>query len=340
VAVSGGGCGDAYAYDDPSTWQIQTPSEVLGNGTSAVFDLGTPIVGSPGNFYKLCWGHNVGSALSDFNIMVDSAAWLSGPNTGDLLDCTLGLPCEVTVTGYRLEPTSGIVAVSEGLCGSEDALVSNSTWDITNPVEGSTTSAVGDDGVEVWTQTFDVGVPLVGTPGEFYRLCWGFDPEDATEHRTEIDAVASLLGPDMDQTMNCTLGFICRVNVTGFGLGATNQIVLISSGLCGGTGDDAPVVAEEVGGIISPTFESDSIQYYTFNEEAGPTFGVGDYYTLCWGQDPQGDLSKINVAFNCPGCARVLPQLAGTLACTIGLEAFSYGVPVLVRDNEGNSELV
>ena len=91
------------------------------------------------------------------------------------------------MTGYRLETTSGIVAVSEGLCGSADALLSNETWDIINPVEGSTS----DDG-ELWTQTFDVGVPLVGTPGDFYRLCWGFDPDTVPEHRTEIDAVASL----------------------------------------------------------------------------------------------------------------------------------------------------
>ena len=47
-------------------------------------------------------------------VTLDSEGVLLGPDPpGDLLECTLGLPCDVDVAGYGLADTNRIVALSE-----------------------------------------------------------------------------------------------------------------------------------------------------------------------------------------------------------------------------------
>ena len=45
-----------------------------------------------------------------------------------LARCTLGLPCDVRVRGYRVAATSAVVALSSGTCGAADATVATETW--------------------------------------------------------------------------------------------------------------------------------------------------------------------------------------------------------------------
>ena len=65
--------------------------------------------------------------------------------------------------------------------------------------------------------------------------------------RYEIDAVAELVGPHADN-YNCILGLPCLLEIGGYRLASTNQIVAISSGLCG---DPDAVVANETSTIFS-----------------------------------------------------------------------------------------
>ena len=55
------------------------------------YDFGTPVVGMPGDTYKLCWGHEPrGLAyLADYNIELDPDGILEGTFADDFA-CTLG----------------------------------------------------------------------------------------------------------------------------------------------------------------------------------------------------------------------------------------------------------
>ena len=104
------------------------------------------------------------------------------------LSCTLGLRCSINLTGYRMEPTNAIVAISSGDCGDADAVVANETWGIeyANRTHGNGSNA-----------SYALGTPLVGVAGAFYRLCWGHDPAVLADFNVEIDASAELAGPGM-----------------------------------------------------------------------------------------------------------------------------------------------
>merc|ERR1719506_2679780 len=104
-------------------------------GPGEMYDMGTPLVGVPGSYFKLCWGHApTTGALEMYNIEIDANGDLAGPDVGDLLECTLGIQCEVDLTGYGLALTNGIVALSSGSCGDADAVVATNTWTEESPL--------------------------------------------------------------------------------------------------------------------------------------------------------------------------------------------------------------
>jgi hypothetical protein len=70
-----------------------------------VYSIGTPTAGAVGAIYKVCWAHSP-TYMSDFRVTLDATAVLNGPTPGDLLECTLGLPCDVEVSGYGLEASN------------------------------------------------------------------------------------------------------------------------------------------------------------------------------------------------------------------------------------------
>merc|ERR1719281_2219090 len=116
-----------------------------------MYDMGTPLVGVPGSYFKLCWGHApTTGALEEYKVEIDSSGDLAGPDVGDILRCTLGIACSPQITGHRLAASNGMVVIgSAAACGAADAA-----------------------GFDV----YNFGVPVVGAPGNAYRLCWGFDP--------------------------------------------------------------------------------------------------------------------------------------------------------------------
>ena len=43
--------------------------------------------------------------------------------------------------------------------------------------------------------SYNFGTAIVGTPGERYKLCWGWEPTDLSHFKVEIDDKFGLIGP-------------------------------------------------------------------------------------------------------------------------------------------------
>ena len=56
-------------------------------------------------------------------------AHLVGPDRNAVLACTMGLECLVTITGYELAGSNGLLVLPAGTCGGSDATVAPSTAD-------------------------------------------------------------------------------------------------------------------------------------------------------------------------------------------------------------------
>ena len=78
---------------------------------------------------------------------------LVGPFVREMA-CTLGLECSVSLSGYRLNATNKLVALSSGECGDANATYANETWGIVNATNVSGNA----------TQTsFGFGTPTVAS---------------------------------------------------------------------------------------------------------------------------------------------------------------------------------
>merc|ERR1719506_2041871 len=189
-------------------------------GPGEMYDMGTPLVGVPGSYFKLCWGHApTTGALEMYNIEIDANGDLAGPDVGDILRCTLGIACSPQITGHRLAASNGMVVIgSAAACGAAEAAVATDTWTTADPAE----DAAGFD-------VYNFGVPVVGAPGNAYRLCWGFDPaasEGYLGYNVEVDPAGVLAGPDAAAfEFTCTLGLLCDVQLSGFDFAVSNGIV-------------------------------------------------------------------------------------------------------------------
>merc|ERR1719387_3385721 len=112
------------------------PTEVAADGSSAVFDFGTPTgsaeaPATPGAVYHLCWGPE--GEVEDLLVELDPVGELTGPELNEF-ECTLGLPCGLGLTGYELSVTSSIVVLSAGSCGDADAVVAAWTGSVNTEV--------------------------------------------------------------------------------------------------------------------------------------------------------------------------------------------------------------
>jgi hypothetical protein len=102
------------------TW-TNPSSSVSGYALSAnqTYAFGTPAVGVPGVQYSVCWSHDPDEV--EYNVRVGTFD-LAGPNTASpKLQCTLGLRCNMTVTGNRLNASNELVLLSYGRCGDKNA---------------------------------------------------------------------------------------------------------------------------------------------------------------------------------------------------------------------------
>ena len=182
VAISSGRCGDADAVVANETWTTANATRLSGDGLSANYTFGTPTIGAPGGFYRLCWGYEPVS-VQDYNVEVDPEAELAGPYARDI-ECTLGLECLLLLEGYRLSTGNRMVLVN-GTCGDPQAVVANRTWTTANATSLAT---------EGLSANYTFGTPTVGVAGSFYRLCWGHEPVSIEDFNVEVDASTDLAG--------------------------------------------------------------------------------------------------------------------------------------------------
>ena len=72
----------------------------------------------------------------------------------------------------------------------------------------------------------------MGLPSEAYALCWAPETSGAVADFTQtVDAHMRLIGPAPAHLLY-TLSFPCNLQLAGYGLAATNAIVVLSSGRC------------------------------------------------------------------------------------------------------------
>merc|ERR1719149_404882 len=97
-----GPCGSGTVNRD--TW-----GEVQAQNDGTFFDMDVPRKGDPGDFYRLCWASDP-SGLSDYLVEIDPSGDLVGPEL-EPFQCTLGVDCSVTLTGYGLEDWNAIMVI-------------------------------------------------------------------------------------------------------------------------------------------------------------------------------------------------------------------------------------
>ena len=102
---------------------------------------------------------------------------LRGPNTQELVACTLGLPCQVVITGVDLASTNELALVKGG---SDDPLGYQESdcgdfgyADLAQFTGSPTPTLVKQDGNY---KTYELGTPLLGVPAGNYKLCFAYEP--------------------------------------------------------------------------------------------------------------------------------------------------------------------
>merc|ERR1719387_2253781 len=135
-----------------------------------------------------------------------------GANAADPIQCTLGLACNLAVTGAGLTSESK-VAVVNGACGSGTVAAILLTTDT-----GTTA-----------TYTGIITAASLGS----HTLCWGHSPGDSTAASdfTLTVTTAEIFGPAIS-AFDCTLTKACTFVISGTHLAATNKIAIVD-GECG-----------------------------------------------------------------------------------------------------------
>lgn len=302
--------GPASALADVGTGLVAAVAEASGpapapsNLETMDYTFGTPVVGLPGDFYKLCWSHE-GGGLEKFNVEIDDVVVLVGPNTLDA-ECTMGLSCALSLTGHLLEPLSSLLIIPGGdECGSE-SVSAIARWDANaeapamNYIAWDSTAAasVADDEASA---TYDFGTPVEGQPGPGYKICWSHDSLAAADHVVEL-GVFTLNGPDT-ALFTCYIGGECTLTITGYGLDPTNKVVIVYGPYdqLAAEGDD-PSGAGCGDGYFNPVSGAGvmpaSLSYAATESaseesvyEIGQAFGpVGNFYSLCWAPEPSANI--------------------------------------------------
>ena len=181
------------------------------------------------NIFQLCPNHRYPAAVEPrihygkFKLSsaseneVDGSFFIAGPRP-TTAQCTMGLPCTVSIPGYGLEERNGLLLSAEP-CGDISAEGSNWTG-LTNPIASS---APGFD-------AYPFGTALAGPIGA-HHLCWASAPTTAVDYRVTVDPAFSMRGPAF-HSFACTLGSRCVVSLRGTGLALTNRLLISSAG-CG-----------------------------------------------------------------------------------------------------------
>jgi len=106
----------------PATFAGLTNPKRAKSSDAYGYELGIPSAGTPGNAYSICWAHEP-SSNADFLTRLGTFS-INGPTAVALAECTLGLPCVVTVSGFGLASTNKILVVQPtDTCGTDNVNV-------------------------------------------------------------------------------------------------------------------------------------------------------------------------------------------------------------------------
>jgi hypothetical protein len=260
------------------------------------YPMGIVTRGVPGD-YAVCWAHN---PLSFSDYWVRAATFRVNGPYDQFLQCTMAVPCRISVTGIALGHRSKVLIIPRtSSCG--DTIDPTPSWTgLINPA-GTALLAVPAAGYNLADgDTYNAGMATAGDPGFEFILCWAFDPAGGlgtSEYRVPVGAFW-VNGPKQGISISCTLGQPCNLVLEGWGLQNTNR-VLIAAGTaaCGTDGIESAVME----GITNPQLVTDDDfdnSYAMGAVMVGGSYGVcrvaepaasciGSHYRLCWSQGEQ-----------------------------------------------------
>jgi len=151
------------------------------------------------------------------------------------------------------------------------------------------------------------GTALGGEPGNFFYICWAFEPvggEGVAAYKVPI-GVFEIHGPSQGFTVQCVLGLQCNFQISGYGLTSTNQVQIVTGDGC----QSANMEAAVLNGITNPRFVVDDAydatylmglvtiggSYSVCNTPNPASSCIGDHYKLCWAQGLNPDSPKFYV---------------------------------------------
>ena len=192
-------------------------------------------------------------------------------SSADALICTLGITCNVQLSGYGMVSSNAIIALEAGECGQAG---------VTAVLSGRLGSDRVGDGTEV---VYDLGAPEFYQPGPFYRLCWANDPASLTSYASFVVELAQdgeLQGPDA-ALLRCVVGLLCSLELTGYKLGSNSRLAILASGECGAETAVLATWAESGDQLqVSPNdVVSDAQHNYVFGTPVSRN--VGNFYQVC-----------------------------------------------------------
>lgn len=271
VIAPGSTCGSGAV---PATFSPMEVEKLVQDGTFTEYRLGRPNTGTAQAGYTLCWSDSP-SITSDFMFTLGDFT-VTGPNVQDVA-CTFGLSCVVSIIGLDLASTNKIIVLSAGNCGDNA------------PTLASITGMLSTIGVETQSPyvSYDLNTPLSGQPRSDYTLCWSHSPGDgaASLYKAPIGYL-TVNGP-VQVAQHCILGTDCDITLSGVGLVATNQLLIIDAD--SSCGDSSPTIAV-FDGLTNPASpETGNPSLYKLGIARTTSDGPGSGYTICWGHNPSSN---------------------------------------------------
>jgi hypothetical protein len=231
------------------------------------------LAGSISGTWTLCWAAapaTLSSGLLALYKLTLGTIDIFGP---DALfpTCTLGIWCEITITGRGLGLTNW-ARVVQGLCVAESELAPLERF--LNPTQvQQQTPGYGH---------YVFGYPWSGLPHWGYSLCWAKQNIVPDEPFAARIGDMTISGP-YTQDFTCTLGVPCIFDVIGVSLSPSNQIMIISAGVCGLSNSRAETAFV---GIPNPVTSPGNPYVYEIGTLTDGK-ATRDGYKLCWAHDPQ-----------------------------------------------------
>lgn len=278
-----------------------TVETLVQDGVFTEYQFGRPNEGTAQSGYTMCWSASP-SATADFTLTLGDLT-VTGPNVQNVA-CTFGLSCVLQLIGLQLQTTNKMIVLSAGSCGDNGPTLSSVTG-MLNAISVTDQSPY---------DSYDLGTPLAGQPRTDYQLCWASAPADgagAAFYRVPV-GLLTLNGP-VQVSQICTMSLQCVITLTGVGLAASNQILLIDGD--GSCGSSSPMTAT-FDGLTNPSGPSADVAVYNLGIARTTSDGPGSGYKVCWGHDGGNDYWNIELGtFSIDG-----PAAQGTaVTCTMGL---------------------